>query len=151
MPVTRITHRLKAPRAAVYQAFLDPVAVMQWMVPADMTGEVHVFEPREGGAFRISLTYHADTGAGKSSAHTDTYHGRFVSLTENERIAQLLEFESSDPAMQGEMTLTVTLADRDGGTDLTVVHDRLPPGLSPSDNESGWRLSLEQLASLVER
>jgi hypothetical protein len=30
------------------------------------------------------------------------------------------------------------------------VHDGLPPGLSPADNELGWRLSLAKLAALVE-
>jgi hypothetical protein len=30
------------------------------------------------------------------------------------------------------------------------VHDGLPPGLSPADNETGWRLSLANLAALVE-
>jgi len=50
------------------------------------------------------------------------------------------------------MTLTITLADaRDGsgGTDLVAVHDRLPPGLSPADNELGWRQSLDKLAALL--
>ena len=45
-----------------------------------MTSHVHEFEAREGGSFRISLTYDAPTGTGKSAAHTDTYHGRFVKL-----------------------------------------------------------------------
>ncbi len=43
-----------------------------------------------------------------------------------------------------------TLADADGGTDVLAVHDRLPRGLSPADNEAGWRSSLAKLAALVE-
>jgi hypothetical protein len=34
-------------------------AVAKWRVPAGMTGRVHWFGAREGGAFRISLTYDA--------------------------------------------------------------------------------------------
>jgi hypothetical protein len=30
------------------------------------------------------------------------------------------------------------------------VHDGLPPGLSPADNETGWRESLGRLAALLE-
>jgi hypothetical protein len=30
------------------------------------------------------------------------------------------------------------------------VNDRLPPGLSPADNEIGWRKALAKLAALVE-
>jgi uncharacterized protein YndB with AHSA1/START domain len=147
---TRLTQHVDAPPAAVYRAFLDADAVRRWMVPTGMSSQVHAFDPREGGTFRISLTYDAPTGTGKSSAHTDTYHGRFVELVPDERIVQVVEFETTDPAMQGEMTITVTLADADGGTDLVAVHDRLPPGLSAADNETGWRISLGKLAALVE-
>jgi hypothetical protein len=30
------------------------------------------------------------------------------------------------------------------------VHDRLPPALSPADNEAGWRTSVAKLAALAE-
>jgi hypothetical protein len=33
---------------------------------------------------------------------------------------------------------------------ICAVQDGLPPGLSPADNETGWRSSLAKLASLVE-
>ncbi len=71
-------------------------------------------------------------------------------LVPNEQVEQVLEFETADPAMRGEMTITFALADADGGTDIVAVHDRLPPGLSPADNETGWRMSLDKLAALVE-
>jgi uncharacterized protein YndB with AHSA1/START domain len=141
---------MHAPCARVYNALIDANAVATWMVPTGMTSHVHQFEAREGGAFRISLTYDAPTGTGKTTAHTDTYHGRFVSLVPNERVVEALEFETSDPRMQGEMTVTFTLADVDGGTELVAVHDGLPPGLSAADNETGWRMSLGKLAKLVE-
>ena len=147
---TRITRRVNAPRAAVYRALLDPTAVAKWMVPDGMTSVIHAFDAREGGAFRISLTYDATTNAGKTSAQTDTFHGRYVKLVPNEKVVEVVEFETADPAMRGEMTITYTLADADGGTDIIAVHDRLPPGLSAADNETGWRMSLAKLAALVE-
>ncbi len=147
---TRLTQHINAPRAAVYRALLDAHAVATWMVPDGMTSHVHLFEPREDGAFRISLTYDEPTGTGKTTAHTDTYHGRFVRLVPNEQVVEVLEFETADDAMRGEMTVTFTLTDADDGTDVLAVHDHLPPGLSPADNETGWRMSLEKLARLVE-
>jgi uncharacterized protein YndB with AHSA1/START domain len=147
---TRISRHLNAPRAAVYRALLDPHAVATWMVPDGMTSEVHAFDPREGGSFRISLTYDAPSGAGKTTEHTDTYQGRFVKLVPNEEVVEVVEFETADPALQGEMTITITLVDADGGTDLLAVHDALPPGLSPADNETGWRMALDKLAALLE-
>jgi uncharacterized protein YndB with AHSA1/START domain len=147
---TRITLHVNAPRASVYRALLDAQAVATWMVPDGMSSHVHAFDAREGGAFRISLTYDAPTGTGKTTAQTDTFHGRFVKLVPNEQVVEAVEFETADPAMQGEMTITITLADANGGTDLLAVHDNLPPGLSPADNETGWRMSLGKLAALVE-
>jgi uncharacterized protein YndB with AHSA1/START domain len=141
---------MNAPRASVYRAFLDARAVATWMVPDGMSSHVHAFDAREGGAFRISLTYDAPTGAGKTTAHTDTYHGRFVKLVPDEQVVEVVEFETADPGMQSEMTITITLAESNGGTDLLAVHDHLPPGLSPADNETGWRMSLAKLAALVE-
>jgi hypothetical protein len=66
-------------------------------------------------------------------------------------MVQAVEFESDDPSMAGEMTITYTLADADGGTDIVGVHENLPPGVAPADNELGWRMSLDKLAKLVER
>jgi uncharacterized protein YndB with AHSA1/START domain len=115
-----------------------------------MTSHVHEFEGREGGTFRISLTYDTPTGVGKTTARTDTYHGRFVKLVPNELLVEVDEFETADPAVRGEMTITITLSDADGGTDVLGVHEGLPPGISAADNETGWRSALERLAALVE-
>jgi uncharacterized protein YndB with AHSA1/START domain len=150
MSSTRISHHIKAPRAAVYRALVDAHAIAKWKVPDGMTARVHEFDPREGGSIRVSLTYDEPTGTGKTTSHTDTYHGRFVKLVPNEQVVEVDEFETSDPAMRGEMTISITLADADGGTDLVAVHDGLPRGVSPADNETGWRRALEKLAALVE-
>ena len=150
MSSTRISRYVNAPRARVYSALIDADAVAQWKVPTGMTSHVHSFEGREGGTFRISLTYDAPTGAGKTTAHTDTYHGRFVKLVPNERVVEVVEFETTDPGLRGEMTITTTLADAAGGTDVLAVHEGLPRGVSTADNEAGWREALERLAALVE-
>ena len=150
MATTELTRVIRAPRAAVYRALLDADAVQGWLVPDGMTSEVHAFDGREGGTFRISLTYTAPGGTGKTSAHTDTYHGRFVRLVPDTEVVQAIEFETDDPRMQGEMTVTYALADADGGTAVTGRHENLPPGVRPEDNELGWSMSMGKLAALVE-
>jgi uncharacterized protein YndB with AHSA1/START domain len=150
MSSTRVSCRVNAPRASVYRALLDANAVATWKVPTGMTSHVHAFDAREGGSFRISLTYDEPTGTGKTTAHTDTYHGRFVKLVTNEQVVEVVEFETTDPALHGEMTITITLADVDGGTDVLTVHDGLPSGVPTADNEAGWREALAKLAALVE-
>lgn len=151
MTSTRIRRLISASRASVYRALLDPVAIAKWKVPDGMTCRVHAFDAREGGSFRISLTYNNPGAAGKTTAHTDTYHGRFVKLVPCEHVEEVDQFETQDPTFQGEMRITITLADADGGgTELIAVHEGLPVGVSPADNETGWQMALAKLAALVE-
>lgn len=148
---TRVSRHLRAPRAAVYRALLDPDAVARWRVPDGMTCQVHEWDAREGGTLRVSLSYDEPGQQGKTTAHTDTYRGRFVRLVPGELVVEADVFETGDPALQGAMTSTITLADADGGTELTAVHDGVPEGVRPEDNELGWRMALDRLAALVER
>lgn len=99
---------------------------------------------------RISLTYDDPNPAGKTTAHTDIYHGYFAKLVPNEQIVEVDEFETNDPAFRGEMTVTYMLIDADCGTDLYATHDGLPDSVPPADNDLGWQMSLAKLAALVE-
>lgn len=147
---TRVTRHIRAPRARVYRALLDPESVQRWMVPEHMTSRIHSFDAREGGTFRISLTYDRPTAAGKTDRQTDSFHGRFAKLLPDTEIVQAVEFETDDPSLQGEMTITYTLADAGSGTELVGLHENLPPGVSAADNELGWSMSIDKLAKLVE-
>ncbi len=148
----QISRVIKAPRHKVYQAFLDPQAVAAWLAPDTMRGRVHSFDPREGGQFRISLTYQnqEDTQRGKTSRDTDTYHGRFIQLVPDEKIVEAIEFESQEPQFAGEMRMTVLLADVAGGTEVSLLYENIPTGVSLEDNEAGSRSALQKLAALVE-
>jgi uncharacterized protein YndB with AHSA1/START domain len=147
---THVSRHINASPGRVFAALMDANAVQQWMVPLGMTSEIHSYDARQGGSFRISLTYDSPTGTGKTTVQTDTFHGRFVRLVPNREVVQSIEFETDDPAMNGEMTITYLLADEEGGTRLTGVHENLPAGISVSENETGWRMSIDKLAALVE-
>jgi uncharacterized protein YndB with AHSA1/START domain len=151
MYTTRVSGHVDAPRSDVYRALLSAEAIARWRVPAGMSGEVHEFDAREGGRFRVSLTYEAPDATGKSAAHTDTYHGHFVRLVLDEQVVEVLEFEAVDPALGGTMTLTTTLTDAEGGgTDVVMVHEGVPDAVPAADNEAGTRMALENLARYVE-
>ena len=123
----RLSRHIRGPRSLVYRALLDAEAVQQWMVPDGMTSHVHSFDAREGGTFRISLNYDMPTTAGKTSAQTDSFHGRFVKLVPDTEVVQVVEFETDDPTMQGEMTITYFLGDADDGTNLIGLHENRAP------------------------
>ena len=150
---TRVAQVIKAPRAAVYRAFLDPDAVVSWLPPDGMKGHIHTFEPHEGGKFRMSLTYvdRQASSRGKTSEDTDTMAGRFVELISNEKLVQVVEFESDQPEFAGEMRITWSLTDAKGGTEVIVLCEDIPKGIRLEDNELGSRLSLRKLAAFVEQ
>ncbi len=147
---TQVSQHMSASRPAVYRALLDADAIAKWRVPAGMSSHVHEFDAREGGSFRVSLTYAAPDHTGKSAPHTDTYHGHFLRLVPNEQVVEASEFETADPALRGTMTMTTTLTDADSGTDVLVVQEGIPDGVPAADNETGMRMALANLAQLVE-
>jgi uncharacterized protein YndB with AHSA1/START domain len=151
MYTSRVSGHVDAPRAAVYRALVSAEAIARWRVPDGMSSEVHEFDAREGGGFRVSLTYEAPDASGKSAAHTDTYHGHFARLVPDEQVVEVLEFEAVDPALRGAMTLTTTLTDaQGGGTHVLMVHEGIPDAVPAADNETGTRMALANLARLVE-
>ena len=77
------------------------------------------------------------------------YRGSFVKLVHDKPVVELVEFETTDPALRGEMTITTTLVDADGGTDVLLVYEGLPRGAT-ADNERGTRMALAKFTALVE-
>jgi uncharacterized protein YndB with AHSA1/START domain len=151
MTSTKVSRVIKASRKAIYRALIDPAALAAWRVPDDMTARLHEFDAREGGRYRMSLTYANPQGApGKTSADTDTFQGLFITLVPDEKIVEAIVFEADDPKFAGRMTQTTSLADVEGGTEVTILHENLPVGVRPEDNELGCAMSLRKLATLIE-
>ena len=147
MSTTRVNAHLAAPRDAVYRAFTDPVIIARWRFPEGMTSEL---ERLDDGTFRVTLTYDAPNAQGKTTAHSDAYRARFERLVPGELVVEVDEFETDDPSLAGAMTTTVELRDADGGTAVTAVHEGVPEGVPPEQNEEGWRMALARLAALLE-
>jgi uncharacterized protein YndB with AHSA1/START domain len=78
------------------------------------------------------------------------YHGRFMKLVPDEQVIEVFEFETADPGLHGQMTMTTTLTDAGGGTDVLVVHEGIPDKVPVADNETGTRMALANLARFLE-
>lgn len=132
----------------LYSAFIDPVALVDWLPPAEMLGKIHAFDARVGGGYRMSLSYPENERVfrGKTSEKEDMVDVRFVALTPPHRIVEAVRFVTNDPAFAGEMTMTATFEEVSDGTKVTLAFESLPPGLRPEDNDRGAELSLRQLA-----
>ncbi len=143
---------IKAPPEALYRAFTDPAALAVWLAPGDMTGEVHSFDCRVGGGYRMSLYYPSseNTLRGKTEDREDRFTARFVELLPPRRIVEAITFDAIDPAFEGEMIMVVTLEAEDGGTTVSIFFKDIPSGIRPEDNEAGTQSTLEKLARYVE-
>jgi uncharacterized protein YndB with AHSA1/START domain len=149
MPQTVVSQFVKAPRAEVYRACLDPARIVRWRVPDNMTAEIHAFDARAGGRYRMTLTYrNSARPAGKTTGDADSFTGRFAELIPNEKIVEAISFETDDPDIRGEMRIITSFRDADGGTDVTMRFENIPSGIRPEDNELGTRQSLRKLAAL---
>lgn len=142
---------IKASPQTIYRAFVDPAAVASWLPPAGMTGEVHHFDPRAGGTYRMTLTYlDAEHGPGKSAENADVVQGRFVELVLDTRVVQAVVFDSEDPAFAGEMKMTWALRSVPDGTEVRIVCENVPEGIRQEDHDAGLRSTLENLARFTE-
>lgn len=140
---------IAAPPATVYRAHMDPQELISWLPPEGMTGRIEQFEPQVGGTYRMVLTYE-QPAQGKTTQNSDAVEGRFVELIQDRRIAQVVQFESDDPAFAGEMKITWTFTPVADGTEVVVRCEHVPPGISAEDHAAGLASSLENLAAHCE-
>jgi uncharacterized protein YndB with AHSA1/START domain len=148
---TRNSRLINAPAEDLYQAFTDPEALAVWQAPGEMTAKVHGFDLLVGGGYTMSLFYpQTDPAAsGKTSEREDRFRAQFLELTPHKRIVEAITFDSSDPKFAGTMLMVVTFEPRDGGTEVTILFENLPGGISREDNEAGTESSLEKLAKYM--
>lgn len=143
-----VSRVVKAPREQVYRAWLDPGSPrMRQAAPNQAPGrpmevEIHEFEPRVGGAYRISMI--ADEGP----VGTHTFAGKFLELVPNERIVQSHRWVSEEGGgEQPETKVTITFKDVADGTEVTIMHEGLPGKESVENHMEGWSEALENLAA----
>jgi uncharacterized protein YndB with AHSA1/START domain len=143
---------VKASPERVYEAFIDRDDLIAWLPPGEMTGQLHEFDARVGGGYRMSLFYPPDETIfrGKSADREDRVNVRFVELSPPRKIVEAVTFDTTDPAFAGETTLTVTLEEVPAGTNVTMLFENIPPGIRLEDNEAGAEMSLDQLARYLE-
>lgn len=135
----------------IYQSFLHEEALVSWLPPEGMSGHIDMFDPREGGTYRLTLTYEMDhSNPGKTSENTDVSQVKFLELVPNKRIVQSVKFHSDDQEFLGEMKQTWLLESISEGTKVTIICENVPEGIRKEDHDTGLRSTLENLATFTE-
>ncbi|GAA1631652.1 SRPBCC domain-containing protein [Leucobacter chromiireducens] len=137
--------------AEVFAALTSSDALAAWLPPQGMRGHFERFDMREGGSFRLVLSYEDTSGApGKTSDASDVAEVRIAELVPGERVVQEVDFESEDPAFHGTMRMEWTLRRTEDGTDVEVVARNVPAGVRARDHAAGLTSSLANLAAYLE-
>jgi uncharacterized protein YndB with AHSA1/START domain len=139
-----------APKA-VYRAFAEPSAMERWLPPDNIKGAMLQFDFRQGGSYRMRLTYaEPQQGRGKTSEDYDEVDLRLTKLEDGRKIEQEIEFESKDPLFSGVMRMIWTFQPQSEGTLVTIRAENVPEGVRPEDHAAGFNSSLENLARFLE-
>jgi uncharacterized protein YndB with AHSA1/START domain len=117
-----------------------------------MKAEIYTFDAREGGGYRMAFVYTGDDpeARGKTTEQADVFKGTFVELVPNARIVERVEFQSDNPAYGGAMTIATTLREMPGGTQVQIVCENVPEGITEADHQAGMASTLANLAAFVE-
>ncbi|TWT25265.1 SRPBCC domain-containing protein [Planomicrobium sp. CPCC 101110] len=155
LPYNRIdsaSRVIEAMPKTIYQAFMNPEELILWLPPKGMSAFIDVFEPYEGGTYKMTLTYEReDSNFGKTSKDTDVTHGKFLELVPDRKISLSVQFDSEDPAFSGEMIQTWYLESVLEGTKVTIICENVPEGIRKEDHDAGLNSTLENLASFTEK
>jgi uncharacterized protein YndB with AHSA1/START domain len=137
----RLHRVLRAPPERVYRAFIDAEALCRWLPPYGFLGQIHQFDARVGGGYRMSFKNF-------ENGQSHSFESKFIELVPYERIRHVDKFDDSN--LPGEMDSTILLRKVIFGTELIIVQSGLPDVFPAEMCYHGWQESLLQLAALVE-
>ena len=134
LPSLTIVRRINAPPATVYAAITTPALMLQWWGPdagPTIRAEADV---RPGG--RFSIAFRLLNG----DEHNPT--GVYREVVPDTKLVFTWEW----PGMpERESLVTFLLKPISGGTELTLIHEKLPDEETRASHESGWSGLLDKL------
>ncbi|MGA8576689.1 MAG: SRPBCC domain-containing protein [Candidatus Cybelea sp.] len=142
VPALVIRRVLKAPRERVFAAWAEPEMLRRWLAPGEMRVSRLDFDPRAGGAYRITML--------SPEGEPFVVHGTIRDLRAPERLSMTWQWEDDNGAPEGNETiLTLDFYDRDGDTELVLTHENLTDAQSRDRHEHGWNDILDKMPGLL--
>src|SRR6266496_3000413 len=132
-----IKRLIKAPRDRVYAAWTDPAQMKQWFGPENVQTRDLIADAQVGGTFRWDLT--------NSEGEEMTIRGDYRELQPGKKIVFTWQLADDEDWENHISVVTVELSDRDGGTEVRLIHEKLPSEESRDRHNEGWNSVLEKL------
>lgn len=152
-PQVVITRHFNAPRALVFAAWSGAEQLAAWYAPLGCTVSIRALDFRPGGSFHMCIR----SPQGFECWTTGTYR----EIVAPERLVYSLAIADEhgqpvDPAAKGmdplwprETVVTVTLAERDGGTELTLRQTVSEALAKRTGAHPSWLQMLDRLAETI--
>jgi uncharacterized protein YndB with AHSA1/START domain len=121
----------------LFDAWLDPESLAQWMLPGDHQRNTVSVDGRVGGAFEIVM-HHQDG----PKRHYGEYRGI-------ERNKKLVFTWHSDATHHTETLVTVEFHAASDNTEIVLTHERLPDHEAGLGHTRGWTLALQLLEGFL--
>lgn len=138
----RLEHTFEAPREEVFDAWTNPEVLRRWWAAGpDWDTPTAEVDLREGGHYRLSMR----------NPETDDVHtvgGQYREVRRPERLVYTWAWEgpSSEP---NETVVTVEFHDREGTTEVVLMHEGFSSEESRGAHEHGWHAVLDNLRARV--
>ncbi len=136
VPSLTVRREIAAPAALLFDAFLDPEKLSEWMRPGDTSRTDARVDARVGGEFEIVM--HTPKG---SVPHTGAYQ-------EITRPSRLVFTWNSPYAGDHGSLVTVDFKPQGKSTLVVIKHERLPSAEMVKAHEGGWSSILERIAGI---
>lgn len=138
-PSVTLVRWMKASPAKVWAALTQPEAMLQWWGPDAGPTLRASADVRPGG--RFSIVFRMLNGAELNPT------GVYREVVRERKLVFTWEWPG---ATERESLVTFVLAPRDGGTELTLVHEQLPDADARVSHEQGWSGLLDKLVVFLE-
>lgn len=135
---------INAPAKKLYNAFLNPDDLVEWLPPSGMTGHIEHFEGHVGGRYKMVLEYNDDK-YGKTTENSDVTYGIFVELIPYRKIVLDIYFETEHSEYQGKMRQIWKFDEGDTNTIVSIECHDVPEGIGQKDHEAGLSSTLKNL------
>src|SRR6202163_4532407 len=137
-----ITRLFDAPRELVFECWTNPEHLQHWQgAPRGFTVTSQESDIRPGGFFRICM---------RSPEGVDHWlHGGYREIVKPERLVFTHVWLDADRKPGNETLVTITLAERDGKTELTLRQTGFPSVESRDGHKYGWNSALDVLTDYL--
>lgn len=144
MTEVRVEKHFRHPPERVFDAFVDPARVGQWLFRTP-DGEMQRtdYDPRPGGGFHI-VERHAD---GSADGWPANHWGEFIAVERPHRIV----FDFWTDVSEARTCVSVTFTPAGDGCDVVLSHGLTPEWAAYADRSArGWGMILGNLANLID-